>query len=326
MNTSNIVDVPLSYYPDVRQPGSQAAITLGEWLAGTRLDRWCDDVEPARIEYQRHGKTPRYSILKLRIPAVTPAGTFSYRRTDRLIQASGILHADVDGLNARRLQWVRESLRDDPVVLYAFTSPSLAGQKFGVRIPPVSDDTTYKTYFWGLHRHCRRVHGIELDTTCQDISRLCFMSVDPQCYVNPSPELFTETVDPPTHGPAAHTQPNPIWLRFPQPKRVPTPAIAAAAQDLFDRAVRRLETAAKGTRHRSRLSVGALIGGLIQGGVLGQTAAEAIIDIAKTHSAHPEQAERTMRDALRFGAAHPITPEHRLLNRTRRLTRADNRE
>jgi len=321
----NISHQVISFYNSIMLPDDQATMTMGDWLSGTRAGRWHDIVEPARTEYQHHGKTSRYSALKLQLPAVTPAGTFAYRCIGGLAQPSGILHADVDELSERRLQWANKSLQDDPHVVYVFLSPSAAGLKFGVAIPSVDADGAYKHLFYGLHQHCRRAHGILIDKACADICRLCFVSVDPQLYVNPAPALFNQTANTVPHSSATQARSNPFQFRFSPPKRMPTPTITATAQALFDRAERRLETAPQGARHRSRLSVGALIGGLIQGGMLCQAAAEAIIETAKTYSAHPAQAERTMRDALRFGAAYPITPEHRMLNRTRRRTYANNR-
>jgi len=308
---------PVSFYPGCTSPGCREVITLADWLEGIRTGRWCDLVDPARAEYKINGKSALYSRLKRRLPAVTPAGLFIYREIAGFSEPSGILHGDVDGLSARRLQWARESLQADPYVVYLFASPSGMGLKFGVAIPLVVDDADYKARFWGLYHYCRRVHGIELDTTCQDISRLCFVSVDPQCYVNSRPELFTETADPPTPGVGAHAKSAPIHHRFPLPKRLPNVSTSSAARNLLERALRRLENAPERGRHGARLATGTLVGGLITGGVLSHDAAETLIQSARDHSRDPNHAEQTIRDAIRFGANAPIGPEHRMLNRAR---------
>jgi hypothetical protein len=298
-------DVPISYYPAVSQPASQETIELGEWLEGTRDGRWRNEVEPVRDEYRLNGKSKRYRAMKVQLPAVAAAGTFTYREIVGFSEPSGVLHGDVDGLTARRLQWAREGLQGDPHVLYLFASPSAAGLKFGVVIPLVDSDVTYKMQFWGLHHYCRRVYGVELDESCQDISRLCFVSFDPECYINSHPKLFTQTGSPPKE----HTKP----LPNPVPLMVPThinPTEAPSDSRQLRWALSQVRNAPLGTRHATRLKIGQLVGGWITGGQLAPTAAELLAETAAAHSDHPPTARRDIADALRYGSARPISAEN----------------
>ena len=302
-------DVRISYYPAVRQPASQETIGLGEWLEGTRDGRWRDEVEPVRAEYRLNGKSKRYRAMKVQLPAVAVAGTFTYREIAGFSEPSGVLHGDVDGLSARRLQWAREGLQGDPHVLYLFASPSHAGLKFGVVIPPVDGDTAYKTLFWGLHQYCRRIHGLELDESCQDISRLCFVSFDSECYINSYPKLFTQTGSPPKE----HTK----LLHNPVPLMVPThtnPADAPSDSRQLQWALSQVRNAQLGTRHATRLKIGQLVGGWIAGCQLAPTAADILTETAMAHSNNPTQARHDIINGLRYGSARPLLPENQAFN------------
>lgn len=314
-----MMDTPLSFYRRVSDSESQLTITLEDWLGGVRQARWRDVVEPTRREYAAHGKSARYSALKRRLPGVTPAGVFAARRITGLRAPSGILHGDIDNLSERRMGWARESLEADPHVVFCFVSPSGAGLKFGVSIAPATTDADYKSAFWGLAHYVRRKHGVELDSACQDISRACFVSFDPEIHLNPNPSLFTNRRAPPEATRKA-VSPPPRGA-FPLPRRNLNEPTRAAAQALFERAVRRLKAAPEGGRHEIRLSAGALVGGLLAGGVLPQSAAEELVSTALAHSNDPGDAERSIRDALRFGAERPITPEHRILKRELKYSR-----
>ena len=313
-------DVRISYYPAVNQPASQETIGLGEWLEGTRDGRWRDEVEPVRAEYRLNGKSKRYRAMKVQLPAVAVAGIFNYRGIIGFSEPSAILHGDVDGLSARRLQWARESLQADPCVLYLFASPSGVGLKFGVVIPHVADDADYKTRFWGLHRYCRRVHGIELDELCQDISRLCFVSFDPECHINPAPTLFTQTRSP--------SKENANPLSSPVPLSVPTHlSLADVPRDSrqLQWALSQVRNAPLGTRHATRLKISQLVGGWISGCQLAPEAADILSDTAAAHSDHPGQARRDISNGLGYGAARPLFPENKAFDTLARRARSRGR-
>ena len=89
------------------------------------------------------GDKERFSELKRQaLPYVTPCGTFSYRKSDRLLAPSGLVVVDVDGLDSTaEAEALRRQLFDDAYLCPAlcFISPSERGVKAFVPYPePVS--------------------------------------------------------------------------------------------------------------------------------------------------------------------------------------------
>lgn len=119
--------------------------------------------------------------LKKRLPGVTWSGTFSERTSDKLIAHSGLLVADLDSLG-RELPIVREKLKGSPYIYAIFVSPSGDGLKVVVCVP--ADTSQQPGSFRAVEKHVRDLTGIQIDQACKDVARLCFMSYDPELYVN----------------------------------------------------------------------------------------------------------------------------------------------
>ena len=85
------------------------------------------------------GDKERFSELKRQtLPYVTPCGTFSYRKSDRLLAPSGLVVVDVDGLDSTaEAEALRRQLFDDAYLCPAlcFISPSERGVKAFVPYP-----------------------------------------------------------------------------------------------------------------------------------------------------------------------------------------------
>ena len=131
----------------------------------------------------RRGRATYAQRLKCALPACTFQGRFSRRSNAGLLQASGIIVADVDHLPIPAAE--KYTLADDPHVLFVFISPSGTGLKIGVRVPVISTDAQYKFIFANLRTHIAQ-HGLAIDEARKDISGLCFLSHDPDIYINPA--------------------------------------------------------------------------------------------------------------------------------------------
>lgn len=132
-----------------------------------------------------------YTEAKKTLPAFTPAGVFARRANARLTEASGLVHFDFD--HPPNLTEARARLMEDPWIAYAFVSPSGDGLKVAVWAEGIVDDPTYK-HAWGtVLAYFERTYpdlAVANDAHCKDIARLCFVSVDPELYVNPDPRLY----------------------------------------------------------------------------------------------------------------------------------------
>jgi hypothetical protein len=79
---------------------------------------------------------------------------------------------------------IRKKLQASPHVLAVFLSPTGDGLKAIVRVP--ADVSTHAGSFRAVQKHVRELTGVEIDQSCKDPARLCYMSYDPEIYVNES--------------------------------------------------------------------------------------------------------------------------------------------
>jgi len=120
--------------------------------------------------------------LKKALPAVTWSGRFSYRTSDKLLQHSGLLCADLDELGSE-LSRVREQLQTSPDLFALFLSPTGRGLKPVFLVP--ADASKHAAGFRAVEAHVKQLTGLQIDESCKDVSRLCFMSYDPDLYHDP---------------------------------------------------------------------------------------------------------------------------------------------
>jgi len=123
--------------------------------------------------------------LKKQLLAFTPAGIFDQNRTkEKHTQYSGILHLDLDKLDASQMISLTSKLRNDDLVFAFFVSPSENGLKVFFRTNDIADNHSRNTQL--LMQLFKTQYGVTPDAVAKDISRLCFVSDDPQLYFNES--------------------------------------------------------------------------------------------------------------------------------------------
>jgi len=136
---------------------------------------------------------------KKKLQGVLWSGSFRSRRKDAIVQHSGLLCADLDELGDQ-LAEVRSKLVTSPHVWLLFTSPAGEGLKCVVRVP--ADAQKHKASFHAVDKHVHDLTGIQIDQACSDVARLCFLSSDPDAYLNEDaielPPLEADKPTPPT--------------------------------------------------------------------------------------------------------------------------------
>jgi Protein of unknown function (DUF3987)/VirE N-terminal domain len=131
--------------------------------------------------------------LKQQLSAVLWSGTFSVRAKDKLLKPSGLLCADLD-LLGERLREVWDKLRKSPHIWALFLSPTGDGIKAVVRV--AADGLKHEGSFRAVQKHIRELTGCEIDKSGKDVARLCFMSYDPELYVNENAVEITPLPEP----------------------------------------------------------------------------------------------------------------------------------
>lgn len=115
---------------------------------------------------------------KKRLDAFTISGTAKSRTEPG--QHSNLLQGDVDELGSR-LDEMRARLKGDRHVAFGFVSPGGQGLKLGIAI----DGDHHAESFHAAAAYFLATYDVTLDPTCKDRLRLCFVSYDPELWINP---------------------------------------------------------------------------------------------------------------------------------------------
>lgn len=122
--------------------------------------------------------------------AFTPSATFNGgRKMEFLTNYNGLMVLDIDKLEKEKLQQCKTKIRMDHFVYACFVSPSGNGLKIFVKVS--TDKEQHKETFLKLQRYFEELLEVEIDKSGKDITRLCFMSFDPELYLNENSEVFS---------------------------------------------------------------------------------------------------------------------------------------
>lgn len=130
--------------------------------------------------------------LKKSLRAVTWSGTFSKRNTESLIKYSGIICMDIDGLQSMaEAAAARDTVSQSEYVYAAFISPSGNGIKILFR--SVETEKQHTQVWQSIADYLKETYNLEADKSGKDICRLCFISHDPEVYINHECRQFGST-------------------------------------------------------------------------------------------------------------------------------------
>ena len=138
--------------------------------------------------YRRQYKSDKFDYC-------TFSGIFRVRVDKAIIQHSGLLCLDFDHL--KDVEGTFEALKEDHYfdTLLLFRSPSGDGLKWVISFNDSfyrygNDGESYGEYqvrfFASLYNYIFNHYGVEVDRSCRNLSRACFLPHDPAAYLNPS--------------------------------------------------------------------------------------------------------------------------------------------
>ena len=155
-------------------------VPLSEMLDGIKRGKWSDQVNHLRA-MGREAKN--YEKTKKKLPAYMLSGTTSGgHKVSDLIEHSGLLNIDVDKVGADKVGDLRDRIGDDRHIQAAWISTSGDGVKAIMRIPASIEG--HKAAFAAASEYMQQKYCVEIDPSCSDASRLCFVSHDPDLVVN----------------------------------------------------------------------------------------------------------------------------------------------
>ena len=173
-------------YMDLFNGSNKRIVEVQKVLEQIKTERWKKQIDEIRY-YVSNGDTNMVKALKNRLSAFTISATYKGKREEENIESySGLLHLDYDKLD--NVQELKAKVIDMPYTYAAFISPSGKGLK--VLVNSDSSLSTHAFAFNALKVYYDGIVGITSDNSVKDILRLCFVSYDPDLYINEDAEVF----------------------------------------------------------------------------------------------------------------------------------------
>ena len=128
--------------------------------------------------------------LKASLPSVVFGGVFKNKvQKANLVEKTGLIGLDIDGLDVSELNTIRKTLENDPYSIVV--NVSAGGRGFCVVMKyKVTNDFTQT--FAAIEKYYLEEYGIILDAACKNINRLRFISYDPDVYYSTKSRIWTQ--------------------------------------------------------------------------------------------------------------------------------------
>jgi hypothetical protein len=118
----------------------------------------------------------------------------SYRDDASLSEHSGFCVIDIDHISSKNeVEYWKDTFAGIKHVYSVFISPSGDGLKVIYKIP--ADIKMHRGHYMAILQDIGEMTNLEVDTTSQNESRLCFISYDPDIYINKDAVEFSDFID-----------------------------------------------------------------------------------------------------------------------------------
>jgi len=189
MNTIDILNKRIALCLDIRVRTYQS-ISLFEALNSIRIGKYKTQIENIRRLYNLGmSAITGYKSKKKQLSAFLFSGSiFDTGFKFDVYGYSSLLIVDIDKLES--VESIKESLKKDSHIIATWLSPSGNGLKALLYLE--YDKQHPHTHTWIYHEHCafpqiekylRETYNINIDPTGDDITRLCFVSYDPDIHL-----------------------------------------------------------------------------------------------------------------------------------------------
>lgn len=120
--------------------------------------------------------------VKIQLPCVTFSGLFTGREDKDLKEYSSIIVLDIDDLNGMTYEKNMEYIKRTPFIFCAFMSCSKKDAGIKALAIVKHSPKKHKDNFIGIEEYMLNNWGVKIDKSGKNISRLCFISYDPDMY------------------------------------------------------------------------------------------------------------------------------------------------
>lgn len=291
-----------------------------------KLDAIADDpmryAKRARMMNDASGlEDARAELKKHHLPGVTFGGTFERRKKAKLTAHSGHVCLDLD--HVEDAPSVRDSAMAIQSTALAFVSPSGDGVKCVVAVDPVpTDDAGHKAAYAAVAAAYEVVTQGKLDDAGSDVTRLCFLSHDPDATIRDEPARVTWTMPEPQPDP----EPEAVFRTESagvgsQRGYAHSGKLDAGARSLIDKWTAEVARASEGVRNNTLNSGGLVISGLVKAGRAPMSVLDELDAIAMAGGLTKEEVAATHHqywNAAEPKESRPRPQRHALLQRSER--------
>lgn len=175
----------ISIFRNAKESVPISSLSFQAYFEGIQDGRWQEKASRIRGASSVDEK----KVFKKTVPAVSPSARFLKKRGDDCSHVhSGIICLDIDAQDQRERNLLQERGRfyADPLVWAGHTSISGVGLALYIKI----NGDQHQESFLQLEQYYREEYDIILDENCKDVSRLRFVSFDPELYLNPDAKVF----------------------------------------------------------------------------------------------------------------------------------------
>jgi hypothetical protein len=142
------------------------------------------------IRYAIHkGDTKKADEIKNSLIAFTTSGTFNESRTkENLLSYSQVLGLDFDHIPVSEINQLVHVINNCEYTYASFISPSGEGLKVFIKVD--SSSGQHPSAYLQVANFYKALSGYDFDPKCKDITRLCFVSCDPELHLNENATVF----------------------------------------------------------------------------------------------------------------------------------------
>lgn len=302
-----------SVNPRLNAPHVLETWKVDDLLSAIQTGKWRHKIEQLRAVVKAGNENEKDRLKHLLVSPI-PSGIFTTRRAAKnLAQASNIAVLDYDKLLPDELHTLQKRLPPDLHVAFIFLSPSGTGLKVGIHIPTVKNDAEYKAVWQTVADHYSQYGIVKIDEACKDISRVCFVSYDPDLYRNYDTEPF------PFDLTAWQQEQEQAKATRQSTQAAPVRHTTTQAQQALERAFtwkrdtlqHMQQSAVKGKQHEARRKAGTLAGGIVSGFGSDYWTEDEAIEFLLSYDAAEDRnaAKHTIESAIEHGKLSPFTTD-----------------
>ena len=200
--TKSILNTTVSLFANYDTPGNPTTVNLLQWLT---TDKYIHRVQEIRLLTDKEERDK----LKVKLPAITPSGIFTYRKESALVKHSGLIQFDIDKkdnmqiVNYSDLKNILPNIKN-----IAYCGLSVSGQGYWGLIP-IAYPEKHKEHFKAIETAFKSI-GIIIDAAPQNVASLRGYSYDPDGYFNHNAVVLDKVYveEQPTHKAYKQTQYN----------------------------------------------------------------------------------------------------------------------